>query len=160
MKNPLSRTPGTLLEHKHSESKVAQKLETAKPSDAHSRAHGALLKHWRNEVKISAKYVAEKLGMTVDHLKALEKGEAMPTHDELEKLAQMYVVSVRDLMPATYDLERGVKILWHKNARVIPQERDGRLQYTYWERVMTTTIPNFKPVELELHLHDRSLVVV
>ncbi len=84
----------------------------------------------------------------------MEAGTAKPSLQDLQKLADVYVVSLRDLLPAENDLDRGIKILLQKDARVTPQERAGRLQYTYWERVMTKTIPNFKPVELELHLHD------
>lgn len=123
-------------------------------------AYGALLHHWRNEVKVSVAYVANKIGVPEERLRALEGGTEKPTTEELTKLADVYVVSLRDLMPAEYDLERGIKILLKKDALVTPQKRQGRLQYTYWERCMTKTIPNFKPVELELHLHDPKEVVV
>ena len=137
-------------------------LTVASTSSIASPHHvqGGLLKHWRNEVKVRKEYVSEVTGIALDRLEALERGREKATFEELNTLAKCYVVSLRDLLPAEYDLERGVKILRHKKARVIPQNRGGRLQYTYWERAMTSTLPNFKPVELELHLHDRESVVL
>lgn len=123
-------------------------------------AQGALLKHWRNEVKVPVAYVSRVTGISENDVKAMERGDMQPSLEQLQKFADVYVVSLRDLLPAENDLEQGIKILRHADALVTPQDRAGRLQYTYWSRVMTKTIPNFKPVELELHLHDRDSVTL
>lgn len=124
------------------------------------KAHGELIHAWRNEIKHTLAMVATDTGINVERLKALEAGESKPRWEELEALAAQFMVSVRDLLPAADDRDRGIKILRHGEARVIDQQRQGRLQYTYWSRVMTSMLPNFKPVELLLHLHRRDEVVL
>jgi transcriptional regulator with XRE-family HTH domain len=123
-------------------------------------AYGSLLHAWRNEIKHTYHHVAEGTGIAVDRLKAMEKGEVKPEWSELERLAKHLYVSVRDLIPIENDLDRGMKFLRRCDAKKIDQERDGRLQYTYWGGCMTSTLPNIKPVELLLHLHTRDEVVL
>ncbi len=125
-----------------------------------SQGYGELIHAWRNEIKHTIAMVAEETGIPTDRLKAFEAGEAKPGWDELERLAKHFYVSVRDLLPAEDDRDRGCRFLRHRDARVIEQRRAGRLQYTYWSRVMSSTIPNFKPVELLLHLTRREEVVL
>lgn len=122
--------------------------------------YGQLLHAWRNEIKHPVALVAEETGIPVERLKALEAGEVKPEWDELERLAKHFMVSVRDLLPYEDDLDRGMKFLRASEARRIDQHRAGRLQYTYWSRVMSSALPNFKPIELTLHLNRREDVVL
>ncbi len=122
--------------------------------------YGSLIHGWRSEIKHSLAQVSRDTGIALDRLKALEKGQAKPQWDELEVLAKHFFVSVRDLLPAEDDLERGVKILRQKDTERIDQKRSGRLQYSYWPKAMTSMLPNFKPVELLLHLNKREDVVL
>jgi len=124
------------------------------------KAYGELLRHWRNEIKHPVDQVSRDTGIPVGRLRALERGESKPEWSELERLAKQYTVSVRDLLPHEDDLDRGMKFLRSEDARRFDQERNGRLQYTYWSRVMTSTLPNVKPIELLLHLHKRDEVVL
>lgn len=124
------------------------------------KRYGEFLHAWRNENKHTPEMVAEGTGIPLERLKALEAGEAKPEWQELERLAKHLVVSVRDLLPYDDDLDRGIKVLRAAAARVIEQERGGRRQYTYWSRVMTAALPNFRPVELLLHLTRRQDVVL
>lgn len=122
--------------------------------------HGTLLHAWRNEVKHTFDMVSRDTGIPVERLRALEAGTEKPAWEELEALAKQFAVSVRDLLPFENDLDRGMKFLRSGEARSFDQKRAGRLQYTYWERVMTSTLPGIKPVELLLHLNRREEVVM
>ena len=124
------------------------------------KTYGALIHAWRNEIKYPIPMVSEDTGISVERLKELEAGYAKPTWEELEKLAKEFYVGVRDLLPVEKDLDRGMKFLRRKDARPVEQKRDGRLQYTYWAGCMTPVLPNFKPVELLLHLNKKEDVVM
>ena len=124
------------------------------------RPYGQLLHAWRNEIKHTVALVSEETGIPVARLKALEAGEIKPGWEELERLAKHFMVSVRDLLPYEDDLDRGMKFLRAADARQIDQYRAGRLQYTYWSRVMSSVLPHFKPIELTLHLNCREDVVL
>lgn len=121
---------------------------------------GSLLHAWRNEVKHTLEMVSSDTGIPAERLRALEAGLEKPAWEELERLARQFAVSVRDLLPFENDLDRGMKFLRGGEARSFDQKREGRLQYTYWERVMTSTLPGIKPVELLLHLNRREEVVM
>ena len=127
---------------------------------ARFQAYGTLIHAWRNEVKHTLEMVSRDTGIPLERLKALEEGLERPSWEELERLGKQFCVSVRDLLPFDSDLERGVKILRHADARRFDQDRMGRLQYTYWERVMSSALPNLKPVELALHLSRKEEVVL
>lgn len=133
--------------------------QQAAPQALH-KGHGALLHAWRNEVKHTFEMVSRDTGIPMERLRALEAGLEKPSWEELELLARQFAVSVRDLLPFENDLERGMKFLRNGDARSFDQKRAGRLQYTYWERVMTSTLPGIKPVELLLHLNRREEVVM
>ena len=122
--------------------------------------HGQLLHAWRNEIKHTQAIVADETGIPLERFKTLEAGEVRPTWEELERLARHFMVSIRDLLPYDDDLDRGMKFLLAKDARRIEQHRAGRLQYTYWSRVMSSVLPNFKPIEVVLHLNRREDVVL
>lgn len=124
------------------------------------KKYGELMHAWRNEIKYPLSMVSQDTGIPVERLKELEKGYAKPEWVELEKLAREYFVNVRDLLPYEDDLDRGMKFLRDRDARPVHQKRDGRLQYTYWGRVMSPVLPNIKPVELLLHLTKREDVVM
>lgn len=124
------------------------------------KQYGSLIHAWRNEVKHTLEMVSSDTGITKERLKSLEAGLARPTWEELERLARQFSLSVRDLLPRESDLDRGMKFLRHPDARRFDQQRAGRLQYTYWERVTTCVLPNIKPVELLLHLNRREEVVL
>ena len=124
------------------------------------KSYGDLIHAWRNEIKHPIATVARETQIPLERLKELEKGYAKPEWKELEKLAKHFFISVRDLLPFENDLDRGMKFLRHQDARAIEQKRDGRLQYTYWSRVMTPVLPNIKPIELLLHLTRREDVVM
>ena len=134
-------------------------LQASAPTAAF-KSYGSLIRAWRNEVKHSSATVSQDTGISGERLGALERGEGKPTWEELELLARQFSVSVRDLLPLENDLDRGMKFLRNADARRFDQERAGRIQYTYWERVMTSVLPNIKPVELLLHLHRREEVVL
>ena len=78
----------------------------------------------------------------------------------MEKLAKEFFISVRDLLPYEDDRSQGIVILRDQDARKFDQSRNGSLQYTYAIRAMTSALPNFKPVELLLHLKDKDQVVM
>lgn len=122
--------------------------------------YGDLIHAWRNEVKHTLSMVAHDTGISPDCLNQLEKGFEKPSWNELERLAKQFCISVRDLLPYENDLDRGMKFLRHNDSRVIEQKREGRLQYTYWSRVMSSALPHVKPVELLLHLTQREEVVM
>ncbi len=122
--------------------------------------YGALIHGWRNEIKHTLTHVSHDTGFSVERLKALEKGEAKPEWSELEKLAKHFFISIRDLLPYENDLDRGMKFHRMRDAVPIEQKRDGRLQYTYWPKVMTSVLPNVKPIELLLHLTRKEDVVM
>ena len=124
------------------------------------KAYGSLLHAWRNEVKFTFAMVSGQTGIAVDRLKALESGQMKPEWSELEALAKCFCISTRDLLPFDNDLDRGMKFLRASQAHRTDQKRSGRLQYTYWTRVMSSTIPNIKPVELLLHLNRAEDVVL
>lgn len=133
---------------------------TQKLAAAPYKKYGDLIHAWRNEIKHPLSTVAGETGIALERLKEIERGDAKPDWPELERLAKQFMVSVRDLLPSEDDLDRGMKFLRNKDARVIDQKRDGRLQYTYWSRCMTPVLPNIKPVELLLHLTQRGDVVM
>ena len=116
--------------------------------------YGSLIHAWRNEIKFLKEQVAQNTGITLGRLVELEKGHQKPSWEELEKLAKEFNVSVRDLLPMEDDRDRGVIILRSSEATKIDQFRAEKIQYTYWHRAMSSTLPNFKPVELLLHLTD------
>lgn len=124
------------------------------------RNYGDLIHAWRNEIKHTFSMVSQGTGISVDRLKVLERGEAKPDWGELELLARYFCVSVRDLLPLENDLDRGMKFLRDRDAVKFDQVRNGRVQYTYWNRVMSSVLPNIKPVELLLHLTRREEVVM
>ncbi len=124
------------------------------------KSHGTLIHAWRNEVKHTFEMVSRDTGIPVERLRSLEAGMEKPSWEELELLARQFTVSVRDLLPFENDLDRGMKFLRNRDARAFDQKRAGQLQYTYWERVMTSAIPGIKPVELLLHLNRREEVVM
>ena len=124
------------------------------------RAYGQLIRAWRNEIKHTVPMVASAVGIPADRLALLERGQAKPEWSELECLAKYFHISVRDLLPYEDDLDRGMKFHRATAARPVEQKRDGRLQYTYWSKVMTSVLPNVKPVELLLHLTQREDVVM
>lgn len=129
-------------------------------SQAPYSRYGSLMHAWRNEVKHTFAMVSQGTGIQEDRLRQLEHGEFKPEWHELEKLAKYYFVSVRDLLPAENDFVQGHKAIRHKNAVTFDQKRAGRIQYTYWNRCMSQALPNFKPVELLLHLNKREDVVM
>jgi hypothetical protein len=122
--------------------------------------YGRLLHAWRNEVKQTVDMVSRGTGIPAERLELVERGDVRPTWDELEMLAKHLAVSVRDLLPLEDDRDRGCKFLRDRDALRFDQMRGGRVQYTYWNRVMTSTLPNIKPVELLLHLTRREDVVM
>lgn len=122
--------------------------------------YGKILHAWRNEIKHTLAIVSHDTGIPIEHLKELEAGYSKPTWEELEKLAKQYYVNLRDLLPNENDLDRGMKFFRHSQSKAIEQKRSGRLQYTYWSRCMTPVLPNFKPIELLLHLTKREEVVM
>lgn len=124
------------------------------------QAYGILIHAWRNELKHAHAMVSLETKIPEERLKALEAGQVKPSWDELERLANHFFVSVRDLLPFENDLDRGMKFLRHTEARRVDQKREGRLQYTYWSRAMSSVLPNIKPVELLLHLNRREEVVL
>ncbi len=124
------------------------------------KKYGDLIHAWRNEIKHSLVTVSKDTGIPIERLKDIEKGHIKPEWAELEKLAQQFFVSVRDLLPYEDDLDRGMKFLRHKNSRATEQKRNGRLQYTYWSRAMTSALPHVKPIELLLHLTKKEDVVM
>jgi transcriptional regulator with XRE-family HTH domain len=122
--------------------------------------YGALIHAWRNEIKYPKEMVAQNTGISESRLADLEKGFQKPTWQELEKLAKEFRISVRDLLPMEDDRDRGVIILKQDEAVKMDQMRAEKLQYTYWCRAMSSTLPNFKPVELLLHLTQKEDVVL
>ncbi len=122
--------------------------------------YGSLIHAWRNEIKHPLSTVAKDTEISVERLKELEHGLAKPEWTELEKLAKHFFINVRDLLPFENDLDRGMKFFRHQQAQPVEQKRDGRLQYTYWPRVMSSVLPNIKPIELLLHLTNREDVVM
>ena len=127
--------------------------------DATYLQYGALIHAWRNEIKFTIEMVATDTGISQNRLVALEKGFEKPTWDELEKLAKEFSVGVRDLLPFEDDRKDGVVILRQAQSRKFDQIRSEALQYTYTCKAMTSVLPNFKPVELLLHLTDKNKVV-
>ena len=122
--------------------------------------YGTLIHAWRNEIKFTLDMVAEDTGISRKRLASLENGCEKPDWEELEKLAKEFSVSVRDLLPFADDRDRGVMIVRDQNTRKFDQNRGGRKQYTYACRAMSSSLPNFKPVELLLHLTDKRQVVL
>ena len=135
-------------------------MGTTVGSELKYKRYGELIHAWRNEVKHTAVMVSRETGIPEKRFACLESGEAKPEWGELERLARHFSVSVRDLLPYEDDLDRGIKFQRTKDSRVIEQKRDGRLQYTYWHRAMSSVLPNLKPVELLLHLTRREDVVM
>lgn len=124
------------------------------------KEYGDLIHAWRNEIKHTYTMVSQDTGILLERLKALEEGLEKPEWEELELLAKQFYVNVRDLLPQSNDLDRGMKFMRNKESRKIEQKRAGRLQYTYWARCMSPVLPNFKPIELLLHLNKREEVVL
>jgi len=124
------------------------------------RHYGELIHAWRNEIKHTLARVSRDTRISVERLKELEKGLAKPEWDEIEKLAKQFFVSPKDLLPYEDDLDRGIKISRKPDAEPMEQKRAGRLQYTYWPRAMSQALPNFKPIELLLHINRRDEVVL
>jgi hypothetical protein len=122
--------------------------------------YGLLIHTWRNEIKFSTEMVSTDTRIPQERLVALENGLEKPTWDELEKLAKVFSISVRDLLPFEDDRKDGVVILRQSQSRKFDQIRSGALQYTYTCKAMSSTLPNFKPVELLLHLTDKNDVVI
>jgi transcriptional regulator with XRE-family HTH domain len=123
-------------------------------------AYARLLRSWRNECKLPVALVAERTGITARRLEELERGAVEPHWNELERLAEVYSVSVRDLLPRRDDRDNGIKILRGSDSNAIIQHRAGRHQYTYFERACSSVLPDFRPVELLLHLTDPDSVVL
>jgi len=121
--------------------------------------YGSLIHTWRNEIKFTLDMVSQDTGISADRLSDLERGYEKPTWVELEKLAKEFSVGVRDLLPFEDDRKQGVVILRESESKKFDQFRSGALQYTYSCKSMTSTLPNFKPVELLLHLTDKNKVV-
>lgn len=124
------------------------------------KPYGDLIHAWRNEIKHTLAIVSHDTGIPLERLKELEAGYVKPAWDELEKLSRQFFVNVRDLLPNDYDLDRRMKFHRRKDAKKIEQKRNGKLQYTYWSRVMTPVLPNIKAIELLLHLTHREDVVM
>jgi len=124
------------------------------------QSYGNLIHAWRNEIKHTLVIVAQETAIPLERLKELEKGCVKPEWHELEKLAKQFCISVRDLLPSDYDLDRKMKFHRFANSKKIEQKRNGQLQYTYYSRVMTPVLPNIKPIELVLHLTQRESVVM
>jgi hypothetical protein len=122
--------------------------------------YGVLIHAWRSEIKHTIAKVSHDTGISTSRLKALEQGLEKPDWKELELFAKQFCVSLRDLLPIENDLDRGMKFFRKKNVEPIEQKRDGRLQYTYYARVMTPALPNIKPIELLLHLNKAEDVVI
>ena len=122
-------------------------------------SYGGLIHAWRNEVKFTLGMVSQDTGITQNRLSDLEKGYEKPTWEELEKLAREFSVSVRDLLPFEDDRKQGVVIFRESQSRKFDQFRSESLQYTYSTKATSTSLPNFKPIELLLHLTDKSKVI-
>ena len=122
--------------------------------------YGALIHAWRNEIKFTLEMVASDTGISRDRLLDLEKGYQKPTWEELERLAKEFSVGVRELLPFEDDRDRGIVSLRNTEARKFDQVRGENKQYTYFCKAMTSSLPNFKPVELLLHLTDKEKVVL
>ena len=133
---------------------------TIKTKEVPYLKYGSLIHAWRNEVKFTFEMVAKDTGISKDRLVAFEKGFEKPSWEELEKLAKEFSVGVRDLLPFEDDRDRGIVSLRNSDARNFDQARGGNKQYTYFCKAMTSSIPNFKPVELILHLTDKDQVVL
>jgi len=122
--------------------------------------YGQLIHAWRNTIKHTIAIVSEDTGITQERLKNLEAGYEKASWDELEKLANQFCISIRDLLPNNDDLDRGMKFNRKSKSKVIEQTRGGKVQYTYISRAMSPVLPNFKPLELVLHLNKRDEVVM
>jgi len=128
--------------------------------DAPYKDYGGLIHTWRNEIKFTLDMVSQDTNISKERLVELESGYHKPSWEELEKLAKEFAISVRDLLPYDDDREKGVVILRDQNARKFDQFRKGVLQYTYNCKAMSSSLPNFKPVELLLHITDKNDVVI
>ena len=124
------------------------------------KGYGGLIHSWRNEIKFTLEMVSQDTGISRERLIDLEGGYEKPGWEELEKLAKEFAVSVRDLLPYEDDRKQGIVILENQDVRTFDQFRNGALQYTYGCKVMSSGIPNFKPVELLLHLSEKSKVTI
>ena len=122
--------------------------------------YGVLIHAWRNEIKFTLEMVALDTGILRDRLLDLEKGYQKPTWEELESLAKEFRVGIRELLPFEDDRDRGIVSLRNSEARKFDQIRGKSKQYTYFCKAMTSSLPNFKPVELLLHLTEREKVVL
>ena len=132
---------------------------TANAKQAEFIGYGSLIHAWRNEIKFTLGMVSQDTGIPKERLSDLEEGHEKPTWIELEKLAKEFSVGIRDLLPFEDDRRQGVVILRESESRKFDQSRAGALQYTYACKAMPSTLPNFKPVELLLHLTDKNEVV-
>lgn len=132
---------------------------TAHAKQARFAGYGSLIHAWRNEIKCTKYMVSQDTGISENRLSNLENGYEKPTWDELEKLAKEFLVSVRDLLPFEDDRKQGVVIFRESESRTFDQVRSGALQYTYTFKAMSSALPNFKPIELLLHLTDKNKVV-
>jgi len=121
---------------------------------------GELIHAWRNEIKHTLSMVASDTGLPLARLKELEGGYAKPGWSELEILAKHFYVSVRDLLPNENDLDRKMKFCRIKDSKKVEQKRNGKLQYTYYSRVMSSVLPTIKPIELLLHVTNKDDVVM
>jgi transcriptional regulator with XRE-family HTH domain len=59
---------------------------------------GNVIRELREERGIKQKWVAEKVGITVNRMGRLERGESEPTVDELARIANIYGITLQGIV--------------------------------------------------------------
>ncbi len=116
----------------------------------HTRPLSAILRSLRNDAKLTQELLAEKSGIELALVKAIEESHFSPSLEMLEKLAKALTINLRDLFPITADTDRGVKFQFKKGRYTRTIWRKGKPYYVYEDLITTTENVSLRPEILTL----------
>tara|TARA_B110000014_G_scaffold55285_1_gene37349 strand:+ start:19860 stop:21221 length:1362 start_codon:yes stop_codon:yes gene_type:complete len=117
-------------------------------------ASGSLLKYHREISTLSLEELSIRTSITIDELMNFESGSEIPTFLQLEKIANAFVVNIRDLLPNDKVEKKVITSKHNQNRTWFFPSNEKR--YKFHELASTTALPFSKSFEVEILNSDDS----
>jgi transcriptional regulator with XRE-family HTH domain len=95
-------------------------------SDEYRKIIGENVKFWRNIRGLKQEFIGKKLGLNRSYISKIESGEANPTLDYLQKLADILQVEIEDLI--THQPYRDLVMKLYEDKSINPPLNDKELK--------------------------------
>lgn len=137
---------------------MAEVMDAA--AQAEARRFGNTLLSVRNGSKLTQELLAEKSGVPLETIRQIEAGQALPSLEALQQMAQAMTVNLRDLLPIVPDTTEGIKVLRKADRYTRTIHRGGKPYYLYADLVTTTENVGLRPEAITLLCTEERDVVM